>query len=136
MRRQEIISKKLAEKAVIWPYHRVRKVFQCGDLKRGDKEAAAKSDNKPHLQHMGEAYPREQVRAAMLLRCNAWPEVIAKIIDFKTLIDMLNRGVHPVVPQKGSCYASIGSASVHIKKVQKVKPNIREVITPAMEKAG
>lgn len=61
-----------------------------------------------HTCAMGEPYPTETVRAAMLLRCNALarghsgirPETLA------TLLEMLNRGVHPVIPQKGSLGAS------------------------------
>lgn len=61
-----------------------------------------------HTCAMGESYPTETVRAAMLLRCNALarghsgirPETLA------TLLEMLNRGVHPVIPQKGSLGAS------------------------------
>lgn len=61
-----------------------------------------------HSVATGDPYKEEVVRAMMLLRANALcigfsgirPEVV------KTLIDMLNAGVHPVVPQKGSLGAS------------------------------
>lgn len=61
-----------------------------------------------HAGGVGDPYEVEVVRAIMLLRANSLakgysgirPEVV------ETLIDMLNKGVHPVVPQKGSVGAS------------------------------
>lgn len=61
-----------------------------------------------HCVATGEPYATEVVRAMMLLRANALcigfsgirPEVV------ETLVSMINLGVHPVVPQKGSLGAS------------------------------
>ena len=61
-----------------------------------------------HTCAMGEPYPVETVRAAMLLRCNALAHGHSGIRPetLQTLIEMINRGVHPVIPQKGSLGAS------------------------------
>ena len=61
-----------------------------------------------HCTGIGEPFPEEVVRAMMFLRANFFargnsgvrPELVQE------LIEMLNRGVHPVIPQKGSVGAS------------------------------
>ena len=61
-----------------------------------------------HAVGVGEPLPVEAVRAMMLLRANSLAKghsgVRPDIID--TLCEMLNRGVHPVVPSQGSVGAS------------------------------
>ncbi|MFQ6087981.1 MAG: histidine ammonia-lyase [Candidatus Methanofastidiosia archaeon] len=51
---------------------------------------------------------KEFVRAAMLLRANALAKGFSgvRLEIIKTLLEMLNRGVHPIVPSKGSVGAS------------------------------
>jgi len=61
-----------------------------------------------HSVAIGKPLPEEVVRAAMMLRANSlskgYSGVRVEIIE--TLIHMLNRGVHPVIPEKGSLGAS------------------------------
>jgi histidine ammonia-lyase len=61
-----------------------------------------------HSVGVGEPSPQEVVRAALLIRANTLAKghsgVRVEIIE--TLIEMLDRGVHPVVPEKGSVGAS------------------------------
>ena len=61
-----------------------------------------------HCVATGEPYAAEVVRAMMLLRANAlcigFSGIRAEVVD--TLVEMINRGVHPVIPQKGSLGAS------------------------------
>ena len=61
-----------------------------------------------HACGMGAPLPREVVRGAMLLRCNALARGNSgiRLSTLETLLAMLNRGVHPVVPEKGSLGAS------------------------------
>lgn len=61
-----------------------------------------------HTCAMGNSYPVHYVRAAMLLRCNALSRGNSGIRPetLQTMVDMLNKGVHPVVPEKGSLGAS------------------------------
>ena len=57
---------------------------------------------------MGNPLPTEVVRAAMLLRCNALCRGNSgiRLSTIETLLSMLNAGVHPIVPEKGSLGAS------------------------------
>ncbi len=61
-----------------------------------------------HSVGVGEPLSREETRAMMLLRANSlakgYSGVRAEVIDL--LCEMLNRGVHPVVPSQGSVGAS------------------------------
>ncbi len=61
-----------------------------------------------HTCTFGEPYPRQYVRAAMLLRCNALSRGNSgiRLSTIQTMVDMLNAGIHPVVPRKGSLGAS------------------------------
>ena len=61
-----------------------------------------------HCTGTGEPYAAEQVRGMMLLRANALCVGISGVrpLLVEMLIDMLNKGVTPVIPQKGSLGAS------------------------------
>ena len=61
-----------------------------------------------HSCAMGEPLSEEISRAVMLLRCNALSKGNSgiRLSTIQTMIDMLNKGVHPVIPQKGSLGAS------------------------------
>ena len=61
-----------------------------------------------HTCAMGDAYPVEYVRAAMLLRCNNLARGYSGIrySTVQTMVDMLNEGIHPIVPEKGSVGSS------------------------------
>ena len=61
-----------------------------------------------HCTGTGEPYSEEQVRGMMLLRANALCAGVSGVrpVIVETLIEMLNQGVTPVVPQKGSLGAS------------------------------
>src|SRR5438876_11782684 len=61
-----------------------------------------------HACGVGDPYPPEVVRAAMLLRANALAKGNsgARIETVETLLECLNRGVLPVVPARGSVGAS------------------------------
>jgi histidine ammonia-lyase len=61
-----------------------------------------------HASGVGEPYPDEIVRAAMLLRANALAKGYsgARVATVELLVECLNRGVLPVVPSRGSVGAS------------------------------
>lgn len=61
-----------------------------------------------HACGVGEPLPEETSRAAMLLRANALAKGFSgvRLETIQTLLDMLNKGVHPVIPEKGSLGAS------------------------------
>jgi len=57
-----------------------------------------------HCGGVGEPAPEEVVRATMLVRANAFCQGVSglRIVVVDRLLEMLNKGVHPVVPWKGS----------------------------------
>ena len=61
-----------------------------------------------HSCGVGDPMPEEVVRAMMLLRVNALSvgNSGVRLLTLNTLVDMLNKGVIPVVPKKGSLGAS------------------------------
>ena len=61
-----------------------------------------------HACGVGEPYPDEVVRAAMLLRANALAKGYsgARVTTVELLVQCLNRGVVPFVPARGSVGAS------------------------------
>ena len=61
-----------------------------------------------HAVGTGPPLTREQVRAATLLRANALAKGFSgvRVQVVQRLLDLLNRGVHPVVPSRGSLGAS------------------------------
>lgn len=102
------VDKKLAEGAVIYGLTTGFGKFSDTFI---DKEEAAELQRNLIMSHacgMGKPLPREVVRAAMLLRCNALARGNSGIrpSTLDTLLSMLNKGVHPVIPEKGSLGAS------------------------------
>ncbi|WP_427338923.1 histidine ammonia-lyase [Caloranaerobacter sp. DY30410] len=61
-----------------------------------------------HSCGVGNPLSEEIVRAVMLLRANALAKGNSgiRLSTLQTLIDMLNKGVHPIIPEKGSLGAS------------------------------
>lgn len=102
------VDQKLAEKAVVYGlttgFGKFSDTFvpedQTADLQRNLIFS--------HACAMGEALPTEVVRAAILLRCNALARGNSgiRLSTIETLLAMLNKGVHPIIPEKGSLGAS------------------------------
>jgi histidine ammonia-lyase len=61
-----------------------------------------------HSTGVGEPLSREVTRALMLLRANTFAKGNSgiKLETLETLVEMINKGVHPVIPQEGSVGAS------------------------------
>ncbi|TFZ39173.1 histidine ammonia-lyase [Soehngenia longivitae] len=61
-----------------------------------------------HSCGVGDALSEEAVRGIMLLRINALSKGYSgiRLETLNTLVDMLNKGVHPIIPEKGSLGAS------------------------------
>lgn len=61
-----------------------------------------------HAAGAGEPFPTEVVRGIILLRLNNFAKGFSgiRIETVDTMIAMLNKGVHPIIPQKGSLGAS------------------------------
>lgn len=82
--------------------------FQDKYISISDTAALQRNLIESHACAMGEPFSREVTRGIMLLRCNALCRGNSGIrrSTVETLIDMLNSGVHPIIPQKGSLGAS------------------------------
>ena len=61
-----------------------------------------------HAAGVGNAFDEETVRAIMLLRINSLAKGYSgiRLTTLKTFLEMLNKGVHPIIPEKGSVGAS------------------------------
>ncbi len=107
-RARAYVDEKLAQKAVI--YGLTTGFGKFSDTFVPEQETAALQRNLiiSHACGMGAPLPCEVVRGAMLLRCNALARGNSgiRLSTLETLLAMLNRGVHPVVPEKGSLGAS------------------------------
>lgn len=105
---RDYVDRKLAEGAVI--YGLTTGFGKFSDTVISVEETAALQRNLilSHTCAMGNPLSKEVVRAAMLLRCNALSRgnsgIRPETLD--TLVAMLNKGVHPVIPEKGSLGAS------------------------------
>ncbi len=138
------VDKKLSEKAVI--YGLTTGFGKFSDTFVPEDETAELQRNLiiSHSCGMGNPLPTEAVRAAMLLRCNALSRGNSgiRLSTIETMLNMLNKGVHPIIPEKGSLGASGDLAPLsHIVLVmlgegeaeyQGVRMSGRE----AMDKAG
>ena len=61
-----------------------------------------------HAVSVGPIFSEEEVRAIMLLRANVLTKGFSGVRSevVQTLVEMINKGVHPVIPEKGSVGAS------------------------------
>jgi len=77
-------------------------------ISKEDTRALQKNLIVSHACSMGEPLPEETVRGVMLLRANALAKGYSgiRLETVNTLLEMLNKGVHPVIPEKGSLGAS------------------------------
>lgn len=76
------------------------------DRQIGPDETAALQRNllRSHAAGVGRCLPQEAVRAVMVVRANTLAKGYSGLRPetLQTLIDMLNRGVHPIIPEQGS----------------------------------
>lgn len=77
-------------------------------ISKEDTEALQRNLIVSHSCALGESLPEETVRGVMLLRANALAKGFSgiRLKTVNTLIEMLNKGVHPIIPEKGSLGAS------------------------------
>ena len=103
-----LIEKKLEEKAVIYGLTTGFGKFANVVIDNDQTEQLQRNLIISHTCAMGNPYPVHYVRAAMLLRCNALARGNSgiRLETLQTLLDMLNKGVHPIIPEKGSLGAS------------------------------
>jgi len=105
---RRIVKKAIDEKKVIYGvttgFGALSDVFISGNQRKQMQKNIILS----HSAGVGNAFDEEIVRAIMLLRINglAKGNSCVGFQTLKTLVEMLNKGVHPVIPEKGSVGAS------------------------------
>lgn len=82
--------------------------FSDAFIDKDETEILQKNLITSHSCGVGKAFDEEIVRGIMLLRANALAKGFSgiRLSTLETLIGMINKGVHPVIPQKGSLGAS------------------------------
>ena len=77
-------------------------------IERADQRALQRNMVRSHAAGVGRPLPSDEVRAILLLRANALArgQSGCRVVVVERLLDFLNRGVHPVVPEIGSVGAS------------------------------
>lgn len=141
---RDYVDKKLADGEII--YGLTTGFGKFSDTFISKEEAADLQRNLiiSHACAMGEPLQTEVVRAVMLLRCNALARGNSGIRPetLNTLIAMLNKGVHPQIPEKGSLGASGDLAPLShmvLTMIGEGEAAYQGVIMPsreAMKKAG
>ena len=83
---------------------------KLSDVRIGHNQLEALQRNlvRSHACGIGEPLPEDEVRAMLLLRANVLAKGLSGVrpVVAETLVAMLNRGIHPVIPARGSVGAS------------------------------
>nr|WP_258881411.1 histidine ammonia-lyase [Paenibacillus sp. sptzw28] len=107
-RSREYVDKLLADKKVVYGLTTGFGKFSDTYISSGDSKILQLNLIRSHACGIGDPFPEEVVRAVMLLRINAlslgYSGIRLSVIE--TMIDMLNKDVVPVIPEKGSLGAS------------------------------
>ncbi len=138
------VDQKLQERAVIYGLTTGFGEFSKVYIPAEETAALQRNLIISHSCGMGQPLPEQAVRAAMLLRCNALAKGNSgiRLSTIETMLAMLNRGVHPIIPEKGSLGASGDLAPLaHIVLVmlgegEAILDGLRMPGRQAMEKAG
>ena len=102
------VEKKVAENAVVYGLTTGFGKFANVSISQEQTAQLQKNLIMSHTCSLGNNYETKYVRAAMLLRANSLSHGNSgiRLSTVQTLVDMLNAGIHPLVPEKGSVGAS------------------------------
>ncbi|HHY80247.1 MAG TPA: aromatic amino acid lyase, partial [Thermoanaerobacter sp.] len=105
---RKIVEKYVNDEKVVYGITTGFGKFSDVVISKEDTEILQKNLIMSHSCGVGEPLPEEVVRAIMLLRANALAKGFSgvRLETLNTLIEMLNKGVTPVIPEKGSLGAS------------------------------
>ena len=141
---REVVETCVAEEKVV--YGLTTGFGKFSDVTISDEDCFTLQENliMSHACGVGDPLPTEVVRAMMLLRINALSVGYSgiRISTVNTLVEMLNKGVLPVVPEKGSLGASgdlvplAHMSLVLLGKGEATYQGVRMTGMEAMEKAG
>ena len=107
-RGRKIVEKIVEENKIVYSINTgfgalCRKIISSRDIKKLQKNLL-----RSHAAGVGEAFSEDVVRGVMFLRANTFcgGNCGVRVELVETLLSMLNAGVHPYIPQKGSVGAS------------------------------
>ncbi|WP_096892644.1 histidine ammonia-lyase [Candidatus Scalindua japonica] len=105
---QRIIQKAIDEKKVIYGVTTGFGALSGKLISKDNRKQLQKNIVLSHSAGVGSYFDEEIVRGVMLLRINdcAKGHSCIRFETLQTLVEMLNKGVHPVIPEKGSVGAS------------------------------
>lgn len=141
---RQIVEKAISEGRVIYGINTGFGKFEDISISDNQLEELQKNLILSDAVGIGEPFPRDVTRAIMLLRVNALAKGFSgiRLETVHTLVDMINKGVHPVIREKGS----VGSSGDLCPLAHMVLPMIGEgeaeyrgeILSgkDAMEKAG
>lgn len=103
-----VVERLLAEEQVIYAVTTGVGKFSNVTISLKEMELLQKNIIMSHAVGVGRPLSEDTVRAIMLLRANTWAKGYSGIrLDIvRKLLEMLNKQVHPIVPEKGSVGAS------------------------------
>lgn len=107
-RSREIVDDFVEREAVVYGVTTGFGKFSDVSITRDQSVQLQKNVIMSHAAGAGMPFPAEVSRGIMLLRLNNLAKGFSgtRLETVQTLVEMLNRGVHPVIPQKGSLGAS------------------------------
>ncbi len=105
---REYVEKLLEEDRVVYGITTGFGKFSDVRISHSESKLLQKNLIMSHACGVGNNLPEEVSRAIMLLRANALAKGYSgiRLSTVKTLLEMLNKGVHPAIPEKGSLGAS------------------------------
>ncbi len=105
---REYIDKLVAEERVVYGITTGFGKFSDVRISREETELLQKNLIMSHCCGTGDLFSEETVRAVMLLRANALSLGYSgiRLETLQALVDLINRRVHPAIPEKGSLGAS------------------------------
>lgn len=105
---RDYVEEKVANKAVVYGLTTGFGKFANVSIDTEQTAQLQKNLIMSHTCALGKPYETKYVRAAMLLRANSLSRGNSgiRVQTVQTLVDMLNAGIHPIVPDKGSVGAS------------------------------
>jgi histidine ammonia-lyase len=105
---REFLEKLLEEGEVIYGVNTGFGALSDAKISRRELKQLQTNLIRSHSAGVGKPLSTEVVRATMLLRANTLAKGYSgiRLETLETLIEMLNKGVHPIIPEKGSVGAS------------------------------
>ncbi len=107
-RSRQIVDKFVEEEKIVYGITTGFGKFSDVNISKEETKILQRNLIMSHSCGVGNPLDEEIVRGIMLLRANALAKGYSgiRLSTLNTLIDMLNRGIHPVIPEKGSLGAS------------------------------